>query len=75
MVVKKLPKIGAGAGGGAAGALDTNSHDAPRKAAQRKNLKLGSFSRPKMGEIARFWGTFWLRVDAVGSQLRFLGDM
>ena len=52
---KDCKRIGAGAGGGAAGALDINSHDA----APRKNFETRVFFEAENGRIiARFWGTF-----------------
>ena len=58
MVVKKCKRIGAGAGGGAAGALDINSHDA----APRKKFETRVFSEAENGRIiARFLGDF-LRI-------------
>ncbi len=53
MVVKNCQKIGAGAGGGAAGALDINSHDAPRKAAPRKDFETRVFFEAENGRILR----------------------
>ena len=53
MVVKKCQKNGAGAGGGAAGALDINSHAAPRKAAQRKIFETMVFFEAENGRILR----------------------
>ena len=59
---KNCKRIGAGAGGGAAGALDINSHDAPRKAAPRKNFETRVFFEAENGRIiARFLGDF-LRI-------------
>ena len=54
LVVKFCCKeIGAGAGGGAAGALDINSHAAPRKAAPRKKFETRVFFEAENGRILR----------------------
>ena len=52
-------KIGAGAGGGAAGALDKLYIDQSHEAALRKIFETRVFSEAENGRIiARFWGTF-----------------
>ncbi len=69
----KNAKIGAGAGGGAAGALDTNSHDAPRKAAQRKNFETRVFVEAENGRtIARFWGGLSANFPGFPAGLAFM---
>ena len=58
MVVRKIAKESEPAravapGGGAAGALDINSHDAPRKAAPRKIFETRVFFEAENGRILR----------------------
>ena len=50
---KLEPARAVAAGGGAAGALDINSHAAPRKAAQRGNFETIVFSEAENGRILR----------------------